>query len=187
MQEHVGLALTMIIALGVASQWIAWRLNIPSIVLLLLTVLTVGPLTGWIDIDALVPPRLLDPCVSMAVAIVLFEGGLQLKTRDIVGYHRVILLMVSLGALLCWGLCSLFAVLILGLPMGGLFADRGDPDRHWPHCDYATGSSYSTHSSYWYTAQVGEHHHRSHRRDRRCACLSGAPTTHSRQGLTGDW
>ncbi|MBT8075565.1 MAG: sodium:proton antiporter, partial [Gammaproteobacteria bacterium] len=71
-------ALTMlsgILVAGFICQWLAWRIKLPSILLLLLVGITLGPLLGWLDPDALFGD-LLKPVVSMAVAIILYEGSL---------------------------------------------------------------------------------------------------------------
>jgi NhaP-type Na+/H+ or K+/H+ antiporter len=74
--EHLMLQMTSIIVLGIGSQWVAWRLRLPAILLLLLTGLIAGPVSGWLKPDALFG-ALFSPLVSLSVAIVLFEGGLR--------------------------------------------------------------------------------------------------------------
>jgi NhaP-type Na+/H+ or K+/H+ antiporter len=84
MTQHVLLGLAGIVALGIAAQWLAWRLRIPSILLLLTFGIVVGPVTGLLHPDELFGP-LLPPLVSLAVAVILFEGGLSLKVRELEG------------------------------------------------------------------------------------------------------
>ncbi|MCC2114083.1 MAG: sodium:proton antiporter, partial [Hyphomicrobiales bacterium] len=64
-------------ALGIGAQWLAWRYRLPAIVLLLAAGALVGPVTGLVDpvADFGAP---LYPLISIAVAIILFEGGLTL-------------------------------------------------------------------------------------------------------------
>ena len=72
------IGIAALLALGMAAQWIAWRVGLPSILLLLAFGFAAGPgRLGWIDPDALLGDRLF-PLVSLAVAIILFEGGLAL-------------------------------------------------------------------------------------------------------------
>jgi hypothetical protein len=52
-QPSVLPALAGIVAAGVAAQWLAWRLKVPSILLLLAMGLLLGPFTGLIDPEAL--------------------------------------------------------------------------------------------------------------------------------------
>ena len=58
----------------------AW-LRFPALVLLLGTGILLGPVTG-IAVPEAVFGQLLDPFVSLAVALVLFEGGLSLNLRE---------------------------------------------------------------------------------------------------------
>ena len=68
---------------GVAAQWVAWRFRIPGIVLLLAAGLLLGPVGGIID-----PQQdfgeVFRPMVAIAVAIILFEGGLNLHFHELV-------------------------------------------------------------------------------------------------------
>ncbi len=82
MTHGVLLALAGIVVLGIVAQWLAWRLRFPSILLLLLFGLLAGPVTGFIHPDELLGDLLL-PVVSLSVALILFEGGLSLRIRDL--------------------------------------------------------------------------------------------------------
>ncbi len=73
--------LTLVIAAGVVAQWVAAGFRFPAILLLLATGLALGPLTGIVDPDKLFGP-MLQPFLSLAVAVVLFEGGLCLNLRE---------------------------------------------------------------------------------------------------------
>lgn len=77
------LGLASLLLLGVAAQWIAWRLRLPSILLLLVIGFVVGPFTGHrlLDPDELLGESLL-PFVSLSVAVILFEGGLSLRLKE---------------------------------------------------------------------------------------------------------
>ena len=56
-----------VIVLGIGAQWIAWRINLPSILLLLLFGILAGPVIGWLHVDQLFGD-LLGPFVSLSVA-----------------------------------------------------------------------------------------------------------------------
>jgi NhaP-type Na+/H+ or K+/H+ antiporter len=71
-----------IFVLGILSQWIAWRIRLPSILILILVGLLAGPVSGWLHPEELFGEILL-PCVSLSVAIILYEGGLNLRFREI--------------------------------------------------------------------------------------------------------
>ncbi|ETX29446.1 cation:proton antiporter [Roseivivax isoporae] len=95
------LGFALVGALGVGSQWLAWRLRMPAIVLMLAAGLIVGPGLGILD-----PGRdfgdLLQPMVAIAVAIILFEGGLSLHWGSLAGAATGVTRLVVIGAPLGW-------------------------------------------------------------------------------------
>ncbi|WP_101066247.1 cation:proton antiporter [Roseovarius salinarum] len=95
------MAFALVGVLGVGAQWLAWRLRMPAIVLMLAAGLIVGPVTGLFD-----PRRdigaLLDPMIAVAVAIILFEGGLTLNFRSLRGAAEGVRRLVGVGAPLGW-------------------------------------------------------------------------------------
>ncbi|MCP5463437.1 MAG: sodium:proton antiporter [Deltaproteobacteria bacterium] len=106
MHEHLLLQLSGIICVGVATAWLAWRTNLPSILLLILAGIIAGPITGWLDVDGIFG-ELLSPLVSMSVAIILFEGGLTLNISDLKKIGTVVRNMLTLGVLVTWVLTTL--------------------------------------------------------------------------------
>lgn len=102
MDAH-GPAVTLAISssAGVFLIALADRLRVPSIALLLLGGILLGPqVLGWIDPTTLGAG--LETVVTLAVAIILFEGGL---TLDIAGFRRepkVIVRMLTVGVLVTW-------------------------------------------------------------------------------------
>lgn len=118
LNEEILVGLGMILIVGIGAQWLAWRFNLPSILLLLLAGFLVGPVTGWLDPDELLGD-LLFPAVSMAVALILFEGGLSLKFREIRTTGHVIRNLMTIGAAATWVISALAAYWALGfdLPM----------------------------------------------------------------------
>lgn len=101
-----------IIILGVVAQWIAWRIKLPSILLLLVFGFVAGPVTGFIRPDMIFGESLF-PIVSLSVALILFEGGLSLKFRELRATGSVVQRLISVGALVTWFLTSALAVYIL--------------------------------------------------------------------------
>lgn len=112
MHEHVIITLTLILVAGIGCQWLAWRLKLPAIVFLLVCGILAGPLLGWLNPDQLLGD-LLFPLVSLAVAVILFEGSLTLKFRDIPGLEKVIRNLITFGVLISWGITTLAARLLL--------------------------------------------------------------------------
>ncbi len=116
--------------LGIASQWVAWRFRLPAIVVMSIAGLLAGPFLGLID------PKedfgdVFKPIISMAVAIILFEGSLNLDFREIKGLGRPVFRIVTFGAFIAWILGSFAAHYVAGLSwavafvIGGLFIVTG--------------------------------------------------------------
>ncbi|ANU09975.1 sodium:proton exchanger [Planococcus antarcticus DSM 14505] len=120
----------LIIFLGVLSQWVAWRLQLPAIVLMSIAGLLVGPILGVIH-PAESFGDLFNPFISLAVAIILFEGSLNLNFKEIRTFGKPILRIVTLGAFIAWIVGSLAAHYVAGLSwavafvIGGLFIVTG--------------------------------------------------------------
>ncbi|MDE1328765.1 cation:proton antiporter [Vibrio aestuarianus] len=112
-EEFIALAIAAIGVLGLACQWLAWRLRLPAILFLLIAGLVVGPLTGWLQPQALLG-ELLFPLISLAVAVILFEGSLTLNFKEIRGVNHTVWSIISLGALVSWGVTSAAAYYLLG-------------------------------------------------------------------------
>lgn len=117
MTDHPAVAITLIIVLGVGAQWLSWRLRQPSILLLLVLGLLAGPVTGLLEPDALLGD-LLTPLVSLAVALILFEGGLSLHLKEIRGLRGVLARIVFLGGAVTLVVTAAAAHLLLDLPLG---------------------------------------------------------------------
>lgn len=113
--------LVLVPLLGIAAQWFAWRLQIPSILLLLLFGLCLGL---WHSPDEIlaeltgassdVGPKLLFPIVSLSVAIILFEGGLTLRWNQLGTGANVVFRLIGLSSLITWGLTVLLGYYLLG-------------------------------------------------------------------------
>ncbi len=114
MHEHIIRDLALIVVLGIAAQWLAWQLRLPSILLLLTFGFLAGPVTHLLDPDELFSD-LLFPFVSLSVGLILFEGGLTLKFSQIREVHRSVRNLISIGAAITWVLGSAAAYLVLDL------------------------------------------------------------------------
>ncbi|MEM8619684.1 MAG: sodium:proton antiporter [Actinomycetota bacterium] len=103
----IGPTLALILGAGMLAQWLAWRTQIPSIIALLVAGLVLGPGLGVVDPDELLGGTLF-PLVSIAVALILFEGGLDLPPRALRSTGTVVRRLISIGALLT-GVISWYA------------------------------------------------------------------------------
>ncbi len=131
-----------IIIFGILAQWVAWRFKIPAILPLILIGLLVGPIAAeFINADGtkyiepifngekgLFPGQSLFYFVSLAISIILFEGGLTLKMGEIKNVGPVITKLISIGSVvtffgagvaahyifdLSWSISFLFSALII--------------------------------------------------------------------------
>lgn len=110
----IGPALAVIVGVGMAAQWLAWRTQVPSIILLLVSGLLLGPVLGVVDPDELLGDTLF-PLVSLSVALILFEGGLDLPPRELRAAGTVVRRLITLGAVVtflvaAWGAEQLFDI-----------------------------------------------------------------------------
>ena len=112
--HDVALKLAVVAAGGILAQWVAWRTRLPAIVLLLVGGFVLGPLTGWLD-PAADFGAAYRPVVSIAVAIILFEGGLTLNVAEIRETSKAVRRLILLGGPLVWGMTALAAHFVAGL------------------------------------------------------------------------
>ncbi|PYE83989.1 cation:proton antiporter [Pseudoroseicyclus aestuarii] len=99
-------AIALVGAIGVGSQWVAWRLRMPAIVLMLVAGLAVGPFSGLFSPSESFGD-LLSPLISLAVAVILFEGGLSLNLSSLRDRSRGVGRLILVGAPLGWLLSTL--------------------------------------------------------------------------------
>ncbi len=97
--------LSGIIITGISAQWLAWRLKLPSILLLMVFGFVAGPLTGFLHPGQLLGP-LLSPFISISLALILFEGGLSLKIADLTGTRIIVRNLLTIGVFTTWLLAS---------------------------------------------------------------------------------
>jgi len=99
--HHALLTLAFALAAGTLLIVVARRARLPTIVLLLGGGIGLGPEgLGWIQPDYL--GGFLPLIVSLAVGIILFEGGLTLDLKGYLQGSRVIKRLLSLGVLITW-------------------------------------------------------------------------------------
>jgi len=114
-----GLSHTMMMTLSAAVAGggllmaLAKRLRVPGIVLLLYGGITLGP-EGWgiVQPDSLGP--ILNVLVSLAVGLILFEGGLTLNVEGYKTAPRIIRNLLTVGVLTTWLCTSAVIWLVMG-------------------------------------------------------------------------
>ncbi|MDW0108845.1 cation:proton antiporter [Sporosarcina aquimarina] len=130
MEELALISVVAVLALGIFSQWLAWRIQWPSIVIMSIAGLIIGPVLGLINPEAALGD-LYGPMISLAVAVILFEGSSNLDIREIKGISKSVTRIVTIGAFLAWILGSIAAHYFAGLQweiafiIGGLFVVTG--------------------------------------------------------------
>lgn len=122
--DNLVLACAIIGVLGIGAQWLAWRFNFPAIVLMAIAGVLAGPVFnvfGPVDPVTGAPPmealfgEFYRPLIGIAVAVILFEGGLQLNFSELRGLTRGMRRLVFPGVPIAWFLGATAAYLIGGL------------------------------------------------------------------------
>tara|TARA_R110000868_G_scaffold53928_1_gene169118 strand:+ start:2266 stop:4182 length:1917 start_codon:yes stop_codon:yes gene_type:complete len=114
------LTIAVITGSGVAAQWLAWRLRWPSIVLMMGAGLLLGPIAALTLGHPLLNPdesfgEFLRPMIALAVAVILFEGGITLNFRELRDASTPVRRMVVLAFPLGWGFATLALHYIAGI------------------------------------------------------------------------
>ncbi len=127
----VMLTIVLFLALGIFSQWLASRIKWPSIVVMAIVGLLVGPIFGLANPKEALGPEAFSSIVSLAVAIILFEGSSNLDFRELKGISKAVIRIITIGAGIAWilGAIALHVTMNFPLPIsfviGGLFLITG--------------------------------------------------------------
>ena len=113
-QESIFFIIAGLLAASTLCQWGAWRVRLPAIIFLLLTGILAGPVLGLLRPEQLLG-EFLFPFISISVAIILFEGSLTLRFKEILGFEAVIRNMVSFGMVVTWLITSVTAHYVVGM------------------------------------------------------------------------
>ncbi len=131
------LELAGIIILGILAQWVAWKFKIPAILPLILIGLLVGPFATLLTSDGskliqpiwdghkgLFPGESLFYFVSLAISVILFEGGLTLRRSEILNVGPVIIKLITVAVIVTFLGAGLAAHFIFNLswPISFLFS-----------------------------------------------------------------
>ncbi|WP_406195005.1 cation:proton antiporter [Kitasatospora sp. NBC_01560] len=113
--DQVLLGVALILVLAVGCQLLASLLHLPALLLLLPAGFTAGALTDDVDPQLLLGPAF-SPMVSLAVAVILYDAGLELDLRRSRGHaRRVVVRLICLGTVLTCLSAALFAVPVLDM------------------------------------------------------------------------
>jgi len=96
-------AIALILVLGVVAQWLAWRIKLPAIILLSVFGIVVGPVLHVLQ-PSVQFGHALGTVISVSVAVVLFDGGLNLRFHEllhaVIGVRRLVYLGVPISFIL---------------------------------------------------------------------------------------
>lgn len=113
--QSLSFILILISGLGIGAQWLAWALRLPAIVVLSVAGVVAGPVLGLIqpsdDFGAL-----LRPAVGVAVALILFDGGMNLRLHEFRETAPGVKRLVTVGVVLSWFFGAAAAHYVGGLP-----------------------------------------------------------------------
>jgi NhaP-type Na+/H+ or K+/H+ antiporter len=116
---HAALTVALALTGGMVAQALARHMRLPGIVLLLATGVVLGP-----DVADVIQPEALGSAlyvlVGFAVAVILFEGGMNLNLKRLRAEAGVIQRLLTVGALITMG----------GAALGGTGAWRS-PSAPW--------------------------------------------------------
>ena len=103
MHLDLGGVIALILVLGVAAQWLAWRIKFPAIILLSVFGIVAGPVLHVLQ-PSLQFGHALEVIISLSVAVVLFDGGLNLRFHELqhaaIGVRRLVYLGVPISFVL---------------------------------------------------------------------------------------
>jgi NhaP-type Na+/H+ or K+/H+ antiporter len=116
MHDNLLIGFGGIVLLGIAAQWLAWRIRVPSILILLVFGFAAGPVTGFLKPDEMFGD-LLSPFVSISVAVILYEGGLNLSVSEMRAVGHVVRNLITIGLVVTWIASAAGAHIILGLSL----------------------------------------------------------------------
>src|SRR5699024_10049282 len=101
--------ITLVVAVSVVCQWVAWRIRMPSILLMLLVGFGLGQVVSAEDV---LGRDLLFDGISLTVGSILFEGSMSLRLKHVQDLGRPVWRLCSLTVLVAWALITLAAWLV---------------------------------------------------------------------------
>lgn len=113
-EDTVLLLVVGVAVAGVFGQWLGWRLRLPAIIPLLVMGAILGPIGGFVRPSAALGD-VMRPAIGMAVAIIVFEGGLNLNLRELRSAGSGIARLVAVALPLNWLMGTLAGHWVAGL------------------------------------------------------------------------
>lgn len=104
--------IALVVALAVTAQTIAWRFGFPSILLLLMVGFVLGQA---VDPEEVFGRDVLFGGVTIAVGVILFEGSMSLRSRDLKDLRQPVLRLCTVTVVIAWGLMTV-AGIVVGIP-----------------------------------------------------------------------
>ncbi|HZI32551.1 MAG TPA: cation:proton antiporter, partial [Candidatus Binatia bacterium] len=112
--EYLPVGIAGVLLLGMLAQWLAWRMRMPSILVLL----AFGFLAGrFVHPDEVMSREVLFSLVSLAVATILLEGGLSLNFHEIRQTPGAVIRLCTLGVAVTWALATAAAVYFMDMDL----------------------------------------------------------------------
>ncbi len=108
------LSIALVVAAGMACQWVAWRMKLPAIVPLLAVGFLAGPVFQWVNPQEQAGD-LFFPFISLSVAIILFEGALTLNWKQVLEVRGVVWTLLTVGLLVTWLASAVAARFFMGM------------------------------------------------------------------------
>ena len=116
MIESLKLVLALVVFAGAAAQWLAWRFQVPAIVLLSVVGILLGPVSGLVQPEVHFGDGLRE-IVAWFVALILFEGGLNLRLHELKEAGTGVRRLIFVGVAVAWVLGSAASYFIGGLSL----------------------------------------------------------------------
>lgn len=98
-----GAYIALVIAVSVACQWIAWRLKVPSILLLLIVGFGIGQI---VRAEKVFGHEILFDGVGILVGVILFDASLGLRLTQVRGLGKPVRRLTSVTVLIAWVLIT---------------------------------------------------------------------------------
>ncbi|MCC7034369.1 MAG: sodium:proton antiporter [Acidobacteria bacterium] len=110
---HAAASLLIILVAGLLSQWLAWWIGLPAIVVLIAAGLVLGPVSGTVAPG--IPQAELTEIIGLGVAIILFEGGMDLKLAEFRRVGKGVRRLTVAAPPLAWVLGTLAGYFVGGM------------------------------------------------------------------------